>query len=80
MHNHRAKRLFGFVLLGFILFLIGNRVDELRLYQGASVAMYVIGISSIVLLTGFSGQISLGNGAIMALGGFSATLAQRCRY
>lgn len=76
MHNHRAKRLIGFILLGFILFLIGNRVDDLRLYQGASVAMYVIGIASIVLLTGFSGQISLGNGAIMALGGFSATLAQ----
>jgi branched-chain amino acid transport system permease protein len=33
-----------------------------------------IALSSIVLLTGYSGQVSLGNGAMMAVGGYSAAL------
>ncbi|NDC52652.1 MAG: branched-chain amino acid ABC transporter permease, partial [Actinobacteria bacterium] len=36
--------------------------------------MYTIGLASIVLLTGYSGQVSLGNGALMAVGGYSAAL------
>jgi branched-chain amino acid transport system permease protein len=36
--------------------------------------MYAIALSSIVLLTGYSGQVSLGNGAMMAVGGYSAAL------
>jgi branched-chain amino acid transport system permease protein len=37
--------------------------------------MYAIALSSIVLLTGYSGQVSLGNGAMMAVGGYSAALS-----
>ena len=69
------KRILSFVLLGWILLLIGDRVDELRVYQGAQIAMYTIALASIVLLTGYSGQVSLGNGAMMAVGGYSAALA-----
>ena len=68
------KRILFFVLLGWILLLIGDRVGELRVYQGAQIAMYAIALSSIVLLTGYSGQVSLGNGAMMAVGGYSAAL------
>ena len=68
------KKLALFILLGWILLLIGDRVDELRVYQGAQIAMYAIALSSIVLLTGYSGQVSLGNGAMMAVGGYSAAL------
>ena len=68
------KKLALFILIGWILLLIGDRVDELRVYQGAQIAMYAIALSSIVLLTGYSGQVSLGNGAMMAVGGYSAAL------
>ena len=57
------------------MLLIGDRIDELRLYQGANLAMYTIGLASIVLLTGYSGQVSLGNGALMAVGAYSAALS-----
>jgi branched-chain amino acid transport system permease protein len=68
------KKLALFILLGWILLLVGDRVDELRVYQGAQIAMYAIALSSIVLLTGYSGQVSLGNGAMMAVGGYAAAL------
>jgi branched-chain amino acid transport system permease protein len=68
-------RLFSFMLLGWALLLLGDRVDELRVYQGASIAVYAIAIGSIVLLTGYSGQISLGHGALMAVGGYAAAVA-----
>ena len=62
-------------LIGAVLLFLSGFVDELRTYQGAQVAVYVIAISSIVLLTGYSGQISLGHGAIMAIGGYAAALS-----
>jgi branched-chain amino acid transport system permease protein len=68
------KKIAFFIILGWLLLLIGDRVDELRVYQGAQIAMYTIALASIVLLTGYSGQVSLGNGAMMAVGGYAAAL------
>jgi branched-chain amino acid transport system permease protein len=65
-----------FAFFGFVLFLISNRLDELRVYQGATVAVYAIGIASLILLIGYSGQVSLGHGAFLAIGGFAAALAR----
>ena len=70
------SRIAIFLLLGFAIFLLSNRVDELRVYQGASVAVYVVGIASIILLTGYSGQVSLGQGALLGVGGYAAALAR----
>ena len=66
--------LVGFIIFGFILYLLGNRVDELRVFQGATVGIYVIAIASIILLTGYSGQVSLGHGALMAVGAYAAAV------
>jgi branched-chain amino acid transport system permease protein len=74
--NSYFGRLAFFIILGFVLFLISNRVDELRVYQGATVAMYVVAIASLILLTGYSGQVSLGHGALLAIGGYAAALAR----
>ena len=73
----KSKSLSALIFFAIGLFLLGlsNFVDELRAYQGAQVGIYVIAISSIILLTGFSGQISLGHGALMAIGGYSAVLS-----
>ena len=68
--------LIGFTLFGAVLFLLSNRVDELRVFQGATVAIYVIAIASIILLTGYSGQVSLGHGALLAIGGYAAALSR----
>jgi branched-chain amino acid transport system permease protein len=65
-----------FIFFGFILFLISNRLDEILVYQGATVAVYAIGIASLILLIGYSGQVSLGHGAFLAIGGFAAALAR----
>ncbi len=77
MHKVKSSsHLRTFIFIGFILFLISNRVDELRVYQGIQVAVYVVGISSLILLTGYSGQVSLGHGALLAIGGYSAAVAK----
>lgn len=60
--------------VGWFLLLLGDRISEFRVYQGASVATYLVAIVSIVLLTGYSGQVSLGHGALLAVGGYAAAL------
>ncbi len=75
---HKAKKdtthLPLFILGGVVLYFLSGVVDELRVYQGASIAVYVIAISSIILLTGYSGQVSLGHGALMAVGAYAAAV------
>jgi len=68
------KRLFIFILLGVAIYFLSGAVDELRVYQGVTVAVYVVGIASIILLTGYSGQVSLGQGALLGVGGYAAAL------
>jgi branched-chain amino acid transport system permease protein len=68
------KRLFLFIFGGWLLLLLSNQVDEFSLYQGAFVATYAVGIASIILLTGYSGQLSLGHGALMAVGAYAGAL------
>jgi len=69
------KRFFGFILLGWILLILSDRIGELRQYQGAFVAMYALAIASIILLTGYSGQLSLGHSALMAVGAYAGALS-----
>ncbi|MEY4024168.1 MAG: hypothetical protein RLZ23_1129 [Actinomycetota bacterium] len=77
MHKLSNKaRIAIFIALGFAIFLISNRVDELRVYQGVQVSYFVIGIASIILLTGYSGQVSLGQGALLGVGAYAATIAR----
>ena len=66
------KRFFAFFLLGWLLLVVSDRVGELRNYQGAFVAMYSLAIACLILLTGYSGQLSLGQGAFMATGAYAA--------
>jgi branched-chain amino acid transport system permease protein len=69
-----TKRIILAIAVGAILFVASNFIDEYRIFQGAQVAAYLVGIISIVLLTGYSGQITLGQGAFMAVGAYSASL------
>ena len=65
-----------FILGGVVLYILSGMVDELRVYQGATIAVYVIAISSLILLTGYSGQVSLGHGALLAVGAYSAAISK----
>ena len=69
------RRLATFVIIGWILLLVSDRVSPLRLYQGSYVATYTLAVASIILLTGYSGQLSLGHGALMAVGAYAGALA-----
>lgn len=69
-------RFIGFALIALVAYILSNIVDEWRSFQGATVAVYVVAIASIILLTGYSGQISLGHGALLAVGAYSAAIAQ----
>lgn len=69
-------RFIGFALIALAVYILSNTVDEWRSFQGATVAVYVVAIASIILLTGYSGQISLGHGALLAVGAYSAAIAQ----
>ena len=66
----------GFALIGLIVYILSNIVDEWRSFQGATIAVYIVAIASVILLTGYSGQISLGHGALLAVGAYSAALTQ----
>ncbi len=68
--------LLTFIFFGVVLYFISNQLDELRVYQRATVAVYVIGIASLILLIGYSGQVSLGHGALLAIGGYAAAIAR----
>lgn len=69
------KRTLFFIGIGWALLIIGDRIGELRQYQGSFVAMYALAIASIILLTGYSGQLSLGHGALMAVGAYAGALS-----
>ena len=69
------KRTFFFIAIGWAILLIGDRIGELRQYQGSFVAMYALAIASIILLTGYSGQLSLGHSALMAVGAYAGALS-----
>jgi branched-chain amino acid transport system permease protein len=62
------------VVLGALLVIISITISPFRDYQMAEVACYVVAVAGLTTLGGLSGQISLGNGAFMAIGAYAAAL------
>ena len=56
------------------LLLLPRVVSDFRLVQFATVGIYFIAILGLNFLTGYSGQISLGHGAFMAIGGYTSAI------
>jgi branched-chain amino acid transport system permease protein len=54
--------------------LVPLALDSFQRYQFALVAMYFVAITGLNVLTGYTGQISLGHGAFMAIGGYTTAL------
>jgi branched-chain amino acid transport system permease protein len=62
------------IIFFWFIFFLGKVFDPYNQGQLSVVLMYFIGILSITFLTGLSGQISLGQGALMAIGGYTCAL------
>ena len=74
MKARRWLGLFGFAVLAVIVGVLPRLVSDFRARELAIVGMYFIALLGLSILTGFSGQISLGNGAFMAIGGYTTAI------
>jgi branched-chain amino acid transport system permease protein len=73
MHTF-PRRLGAAVLAAVVVWFLSVRLGTFRDYQIAEVAVEVTAVAGLSVLTGLSGQISLGNGAFMAIGGYTTAL------
>ncbi len=77
MSNHKRtgiRNLLITAVFAIIVIVLGAILDPYNQGQLAVVSMLFIGVLSVTLLTGTSGQISLGQGALMAVGGYASAL------
>jgi branched-chain amino acid transport system permease protein len=63
-----------FVLGAVVIVLLPRFMGEFRLLQFTLVAIYVIALLGLNILTGYSGQISLGHGAFVGVGAYITAL------
>ena len=68
------RRLGSAVVVGVIVAVLSIKLNEFRDYQIAEIAMYVTAVAGLSVLTGLSGQISLGHGGFMAVGAYATAL------
>ncbi len=54
--------------------LVPLALDSFQAFQFAYVAIYFVAIAGLNVLTGYTGQISLGHGAFMAIGGYTTAI------
>jgi branched-chain amino acid transport system permease protein len=69
-----ARHLAAAICVALVLVALSVRLGSYRDYQLAEVAAYVVAVAGLTLLIGLSGQISIGNGAFMAIGGYAGAL------
>jgi branched-chain amino acid transport system permease protein len=62
------------IVAGVILLVLSSRLDAYRQYQLAEVAATVVAVAGLTVLIGVSGQISIGHGAFMFVGGYATAL------
>ena len=63
-----------FVAAAIVVALLPRFMGEFRLLQFSLVAVYVIALLGLNILTGYSGQISLGHGAFVGIGAYVTAL------
>ena len=64
----------GFALLTAAVMLLPAWISDFRAQEFAYVGMYTVALIGLNMLTGYTGQISLGHGAFMAIGGYTTAL------
>jgi branched-chain amino acid transport system permease protein len=66
--------LIGLAATAFIVVVLSIQLNAFRDYQMALIAVDVTAVAGLTVLTGLSGQISLGHGAFMAIGAYVSAL------
>jgi len=69
-----ALELLGFLVLAVLIAVMPRLIGDFTAYEFAIVGMYFIALLGLSILTGYSGQISLGHGAFMAIGGYTTAI------
>jgi branched-chain amino acid transport system permease protein len=68
----RTLLLFG--ALAVAVFVLPAFLNDFRAQQFAYVGIYLVALTGLNVLTGYTGQISLGHGAFMAIGGYTTAI------
>ena len=68
------RRLGLAIIVAAIVVFLSIKLNAFRDYQIAEIAVEVTAVAGLTVLTGLSGQISLGNGAFMAIGAYVTAL------
>jgi branched-chain amino acid transport system permease protein len=72
-----VSRLLGFIAFAAFVVFVGVLpafVSDFKAQQYAYVGIYLIALLGLNILTGYTGQISLGHGAFMAIGGYTTAI------
>ena len=64
------------IIAAVVIWVLTVQLSSFRDYQIADIAVYLVAIAGLTVLIGLSGQISLGNGAFMAIGAYATALLQ----
>lgn len=64
----------GIAITAVVVVFLSIKLNAFRDYQIAEIATYTTAVAGLTVLTGLSGQISLGHGAFMAIGGYTTAL------
>jgi branched-chain amino acid transport system permease protein len=70
----KTLRIGGFLLFVAIVLVLPSRVSDFRSLELAQIGIFFIAILGLNLLTGYTGVISLGHGAFMALGAYTTAI------
>ena len=71
-----ARHVGAAIVAAVVIWVLSVSLSSFRDYQIADIAVYVVAIAGLTVLIGLSGQISLGNGAFMAIGAYATALLQ----
>jgi branched-chain amino acid transport system permease protein len=69
-----AAPIIAFVVLAVVVAVVPSFVSAFRAQQLAYVGVYLVALIGLNILTGYTGQISLGHGAFMAVGGYTTAI------
>jgi branched-chain amino acid transport system permease protein len=64
----------SFVVAVVVMLFLPRFISDFRAQQFAYVGIYFIALIGLNVLTGYTGQISLGHGAFMAIGGYTTAI------
>jgi len=69
-----TRTLLAFLVLAAVAFVVPAFVSDFRAQQFSYVGIYLVALIGLDVLTGYTGQISLGHGAFMAIGGYTTAI------